>query len=346
MTVTKALLVAKGPNSCRPEFGPLATFPVANRPLLEHALLTLESAGVDRIAVVAEPGVIEPAGRMVDSIRDRASVGIELFSKHPVETLEDCLAMTAEVIGDDPFVLHLGDSLCWDLDLRLEQPLGETDSIVLVRPPDNGASADPASARSPGHRQSSRLGHLGIYVVGAEFRLAAAAIGATNGLNADTHAAISVLTGNGGRTQYWPQAGAWRDSGEPRAMLDANRCALARLVERNAPPAARDTDIQGPVHAHPSATIESSVIRGPVVIGPRSHIREAYLGPYTAIGADVIIEGAEVSYSVLMEGASVRNVGERLEASVLGPGACVCRDFRLPRALRLEVSAGAQIVLV
>ncbi len=86
-------------------------------------------------------------------------------------------------------------------------------------------------------------------------------------------------------------------------------------------------------------------MRGPAVIGAGVRLRDAYVGPYTSIGHDVVIEGAEVEHSIVMPEASIRHLGDRLEASVIGPHARVFRDFRLPRALRLNVGRGAEVSL-
>jgi glucose-1-phosphate thymidylyltransferase len=91
--------------------------------------------------------------------------------------------------------------------------------------------------------------------------------------------------------------------------------------------------------------IESSVVRGPVVIGPGARLRNAYVGPYTSIGRDVLIEGSEVEHSIVMPEASIKHLGGRLEASIVGARAQVYRDFRLPTALRLNVGEGAEVSL-
>ena len=74
-------------------------------------------------------------------------------------------------------------------------------------------------------------------------------------------------------------------------------------------------------------------------------LRDAYVGPYTSIGEDVLVEGAEIEYSIILRGASVTHLGGRLEASVVGANARVFRDFRLPRAMRLNVGEGAEVSL-
>jgi glucose-1-phosphate thymidylyltransferase len=96
---------------------------------------------------------------------------------------------------------------------------------------------------------------------------------------------------------------------------------------------------------HPTAHLESSVIRGPVIIGAGARVVDAYVGPYTAIGDGVRVEGAEIEHSIILSGASILHIGGRLEASVVGRDAKVYRDFSLPRALRLQVGDGVEVAL-
>lgn len=352
--MTKALLVAKGSEDGRSAFGPLAAAPVANRPLMEHALGTLATAGVEQIAVVAEPGAGDRVRQILSRSPRRDGVEIEIFDQSPKRSLNATLATARAILADDPFVLHLGDSLCWDLDLEWQdRPFGAADAVVLVQPDaaghngHNGArQVDRRRGPASGGASQPRFGHLGVYVVGPEFSSAVATGGAARDLSRDARRALALMASNGGQTHYWRKTESWRYSREPRSLLEANRLALGRLEPGRIPAHGPETDIHGPVEVHPSAVIEASVIRGPAVIGPRARICEAYIGPYTAIGSDVVIEGAEVGYSVIMDGASVRHISDRLEASVIGPDAQVFRDFRLPRAVRLEVGPAAEVVLV
>ena len=71
---------------------------------------------------------------------------------------------------------------------------------------------------------------------------------------------------------------------------------------------------------HPTARLENSLVRGPAIIGPRARLRDAYVGPYTSIGADVVMEGAEIEHSIVFSGAELRYVGARLESERDRPG--------------------------
>ena len=101
--------------------------------------------------------------------------------------------------------------------------------------------------------------------------------------------------------------------------------------------------VQGAVAIHPTARLESTVVRGPAVIGPRVRLTDAYVGPYTSIAEDVMIDGAEIEHSIVLHGTRICHLGRRLEGSVIGANARIFRDFRLPNALRLSVGDGAEV---
>ncbi len=82
------------------------------------------------------------------------------------------------------------------------------------------------------------------------------------------------------------------------------------------------------------AKLERTTVRGPAVIGAGSRLVDAYIGPYTAVGRNCVIEGAEVEHSILLEGSSVRHLDGRMESSLLGRDVAISRDERQPRAYR------------
>jgi glucose-1-phosphate thymidylyltransferase len=137
----------------------------------------------------------------------------------------------------------------------------------------------------------------------------------------------------------------WRYHQRPDTLLQANRFFLSGLTPRPTEAWLENTDLQGPVAIDSSARLRSTIVRGPVIIGPDAEISDAYIGPYSSIGRGVAIENAEVENSIILPGASIRHLGVRLDASVIGPGARVFQDFRLPRACRLNVGERAEVAI-
>jgi glucose-1-phosphate thymidylyltransferase len=332
--VDKAIVVAAEPTSL---------LPVANRPLVAHALRALAGAGVRRTAVAASPSVHLRVKEEVEACR---AEGVEISEVAHDEDggLPAILAGLDGFLGDDPFALHLGDSLSRDsLGGLLQGPTADQGSTVLVQ---DGLDKD-GVVELASRRAGAGLGGsaAGVWVFGAHSLAPLREAPSSGSAELDALAATRRLAELGGDVAFRPVGEWWRFRDRPDALLDANRFALQGLEPAPIRAPLIDTRLQGAVSIHRTARLESTLIRGPAVIGPRAVLRDAYVGPYTSVGADVVIEGAEVEHSILLDGCSIRHLGGRLEASVIGPDARVFRDFCLPRALRLSVGEGAEVAV-
>ncbi len=83
--------------------------------------------------------------------------------------------------------------------------------------------------------------------------------------------------------------------------------------------------------AHRSAVLEASVVRGPAIIGPGARIMHSYVGPYTSIGRDVLIEGAELEHSIVFPGARIQHLSSGSRRAWWAPargssGSSACRE--------------------
>jgi NDP-sugar pyrophosphorylase family protein len=137
----------------------------------------------------------------------------------------------------------------------------------------------------------------------------------------------------------------WRYDGTVDSVLEANTIALDAMKRgRLGVDLARAT-VQGRAQIDPSAELDGAKLRGPVYIGPGARLIETYVGPYTSIAAGVTLEGVEIEHSIVLPGAEIRYPGRRLEASLVGEGAQIGRDYSLPSALRLRVGPHSEIQL-
>jgi len=139
--------------------------------------------------------------------------------------------------------------------------------------------------------------------------------------------------------------GWWKDTGQVQDMLDANRLILDDLVER-VDGELVETRVEGRVVVAAGARLERSTVRGPAVIGAGSEVRDAYIGPYTAVGEDVTIERSEIEYSIVLGGSSVRDIPGRVEASLIGRNVRVARVPAHPKAYRFVVGDNAEIAII
>jgi glucose-1-phosphate thymidylyltransferase len=338
VTPTKAVVLAQAHT----------TVPVANRALLGHALDWLAQAGVREAAMIVPQELAGQAREAAAGARD--TLRPSWVEQLPEESLAQALGDLTGFLDGEAFVLHMADSLAKQSLRSLTAGRAECDTeallvthescgaelaqVVQLRAAAGGGLARPRPLRNDG---------AGVAV------MSAGALEDVGNLHLDPEHVLEALTERiqqrGGRVGTCRAKDWWRFRGGSDALLEGNRFALEGLRADYDPSQLADSTIQGAVIVHPEASINSSVVRGPAIIGARARLRDAYVGPYTSIGDDVLVDGAEIEHSVVLAGASISHLGGRLEASVIGPKSRVFRDFRLPRALRLTVGEGAEVCL-
>jgi glucose-1-phosphate thymidylyltransferase len=315
----------------------VAVLPVGNKPLVRHALEDLVDAGIREVVVVTAPGVADEVHEIIEDTSCEHLAAKQVV-RHEGRFI-DALEQVVPFVGTDPFLVHLGDSLT---------QFGLAPAITATCPRGNDVMAlieETGTQATPLAAGLANLPTAGIYVFGPGVLQLAADRDGPDDWDLEIAAATERLVAAGGRVELRPVRDWWRFRQRPDALLHANRFFLAGLRGGPADALLETTDLQGPVALHPTARLTASTVRGPVIIGPGVEIRDAYIGPYTSIGADVLIENAEVENSVILPAASIQHLGGRLEASVVGQGARIFRDFRLPRALRVSVGEGAEIAI-
>jgi glucose-1-phosphate thymidylyltransferase len=334
--------------------------PVANRPIAHHVLDALQAAGVTDVIVVTSQRAEAQVRACLASCTASPGGSVRVVGHRGPVDLVSALAVAAPVIGDSPCIVHAGGGL-------LAEPLaplagavdGAPDAIITVhQTPSPDQRLSPAVQRllhlAELDPARSALGVAGVWAFGrgAVQRAAGAAVAAqvpppVDGADAASGlAAVAERISSGGGSIRVRLVDAWRVyQGRAGDLLELNRIALERIDAGLAASVAASNRVEGRVRVHDTASVTDSVLVGPIVIGPRAQISDAYIGPYTAIGAGCRIEGAEIERSIVSPDARVSHVGSRITDSVVGPGAHLFRDFSVPRALRVRVGADAELGL-
>jgi glucose-1-phosphate thymidylyltransferase len=321
---------------------------VANRPIVCHVLDALNAAGVNEIAVVTPPSLAEEIFTCVES--DRRGEQIQYFEHDPRGEDNETLAALARFADGKATIVHRANGL-------LAQPLApfialldhEPTGIVLLvtqgarNTEQLGSSAREVLRVTELDSDNATLGLAGICMLGP---------GALDGLLRldrtwlDMEALVeSQIQHGSGHVQVRLVHEHWRAfNGNPLDLLDLNRAVLDTLRGETTP-VGEGNRFEGRIVVHPTASVSSSVICGPVIIGAEAYITDSYIGPHTSIGERVHIEGAEIERSIVLAGASILHVGGRLVASLVGRDARVFRDFSMPRAMRLQVGDGDEVAL-
>jgi glucose-1-phosphate thymidylyltransferase len=326
--------------------------PVANKPVLFYGIEAMAAAGIRQVGIIIAP---ETGAEIREAAGDGSRFGVEITYIVQDEPLGLAHAvLTAEpFLGDDPFVMYLGDNLLQGgiTDLVEAFRTHAPDTLILltqVPDPENYGvaelSADGSIVRlvEKPREPASDLALVGVYMFTPLIHEAARSIQPSGRGELEITDAIQWLVDGGHRVESHVVRGWWKDTGRLDDMLEANRLIL-ETIERRVEGELTDVQLDGRVIVEPGARLERATVRGPAVIGAGAVVRDAYIGPYTAVGRRCVIEGAEVEHSILLEGSSVRNLNGRMESSLLGRDVTISRDGRQPRAYRFMVGDQSEI---
>jgi glucose-1-phosphate thymidylyltransferase len=325
--------------------------PVANKPVLFYGIQAMAEAGIVQVGIIIAP---ETGDEIRAAAGDGSAFGVQLT--YIVQDEPAGLAhavLTAEpFLGDSPFVMYLGDNLLQGGISELVQAFAanEPEALILLTPvpdPEHYGVAelhDGSVVRlveKPAQPKTD-LALVGVYMFRASVHDAARAIEPSPRGELEITDAIQHLVDSGRRVEPHIVDGWWKDTGRLDDMLEANRLIL-ETIERRLDGELLDSQVEGRVRIEPGARLERCTVRGPAVIGAGARLTDCYIGPYTAIGEDCVIERAEVEHSILLAGSSVKRLDGRMESSLLGRNVHIGRDDRQPRAYRFMVGDNSEI---
>ena len=125
-------------------------------------------------------------------------------------------------------------------------------------------------------------------------------------------------------------------------MLEVNRMVLETNQSRCHGTVDAGCEIIGRVTIESDAQVSGSRIVGPAIIGARSKVTGSYVGPFTAVAEDCVIDDSEIEYSIVLSGASIQGV-RRIEASIIGHDVEVTPAPRVPKAHRLVLGDHSKV---
>ena len=256
-------------------------------------------------------------------------------------------------IGSDPFVMYLGDNLLnkgishFVEEFSREKPAAQ---ILLARVPDpqmfgvaelrNGTVV--RLVEKP-KEPISDLALVGVYMFGSQVFESVNRITPSFRNELEITDAIQDLIDRGLSVRPHIVDGWWKDTGKLEDMLEANRLILDTLDRQIDGTVDAGSRVEGKVVIEQGAVIERSVIRGPAIIGGGARIVHAYVGPFTSIGAQVEIQDSEVEHSIVLEGACIRDLANRVIDSLIGRNVRIYREPVKPSAYRFMLGDNSEV---
>ncbi len=332
--------------------------PVANKPILFYGIEAMVEAGITEIGII----VGDTRQEIFAAVGDGSRWGIEVtyLPQESPEGLAHCVLIARDFLGDDDFVMYLGDNMlqqglqhfvdAFEAARRAsdEPRLGEEPEIkaaaqILLATVDDPRQFGVAEIGPGGHvvrlvekpsDPPSNLALVGVYLFDRTIHEAVRSIEKSARGELEITDAIQWLIDHGHAVRHEVLEGWWLDTGKKDPLLESNRRVLETIARRVDGEVDGESSIEGNVVLEEGARVVASRVRGPAVIGADTVVTNSYIGPFSSVAARCEVTNSELDHSVVLEDARIIDV-PRLTDSLIGRSTEVRRTERKPKALRL-----------
>lgn len=326
--------------------------PVANKPVIFRVVEAIRDAGITDIGIVV--GDTAKAIRAAVGTGNRWDVQITYIHQEQPLGLAHAVKVSRDFLGDERFVMFLGDNVLQGGISGLIKQFAESDwnsQIVLTRvshPEQYGVAELDEDGRivrlvEKPKQPPSDLVLVGIYMFDHHIHEAVDNITPSWRGELEITDAIQWLVEHGYQVYPYVHRGWWIDTGEAGELLEANGLVLEELTPKVEGYVDRDSEVDGRVTIQKGAEVINSVIRGPTIIGKRTRIVNSYVGPFTSIYHDVVIEDSEIERAIVLEHSLIRDIPARIQDSLIGRRVSLTRSPIKPKAYKLMLGDHSQV---
>jgi len=330
--------------------------PVANKPILWYGLEAIAAAGITEIGIIISPETGDEVKALTGD-GDRFGVKITYIVQEKPAGLAHAVKIAQPFLGDAPFVMYLGDNLVQGglgglIDQFKANPL---DALILLCSVPNPTAFGVAQVDEQGRvlqlvekpkNPPSNLALVGVYLFSPQIHEAIANINPSPRGELEITDAIQELINQKRNVAAHQLQGWWLDTGKKDDLLEANRVILDSITNTAIVGSVdAGSKVIGRVNIGKGTRIINSTIRGPVAIGENCHIEDCFIGPYSSIADESKLLHADLEHSVLLKGAQITDVHQRIVDSLIGQRAKVIEAPRRPKALRFMIGDDSQIEL-
>ncbi len=329
--------------------------PLSNKPVLFRVIEAIRDAGIEDIGIVIGDTGAE-IKKAVGS-GGRWGVKITYISQDAPLGLAHAVKISKDFLGDDRFVMFLGDNVIQGgISGLIAEFAGSAfnSQIVLTRvkePQHYGVAELGPDGRivrlvekpkdPPGN-----LALVGIYMFDSNIFEAVDSIAPSWRGELEITDAIQWLVEKNYDVHPYVHRGWWIDTGKPHDMLEANSYVLEEMTPHIDGYVDRTSEVDARVTIEKGVEVFNSVIRGPAIIGRDTRIVNAYIGPFTSINHDCLVENAEISRSIVLENSQIRNVGRRIEDSLIGRNVVIHRSPIRPKSFKFTLGDNSVVGLL
>ena len=352
----KGLILSGGQGSRLRPFtytGAKQLVPIANKPILFYAIENLVECGVKEIGIV----VGDTKEQVKQAVGDGSRFGVRVtyIEQDAPRGIAHAVKIAEDFLGDDPFVLFLGDNFIREgivpfvIEFCKRDPRPASQILLYpVKNPQDFGVAELSDGRllrvvEKPKNPPSNLAVIGIYLFDHTVFDAVNAIKPSARGELEITDTIQYLVDNGHEVRCEIADGCWIDTGKMDDLLDANRAILESIEPAIAGSVDELSRIEGRVVLQAGSEVINSIIRGPAIIGERTRIVNSYVGPFTSIYHDCLVSDSEIEQSVVMENTVIGGMASRIQDSLIGRNVDLKGSDCQPRACNLVLGDFSRI---
>jgi glucose-1-phosphate thymidylyltransferase len=330
--------------------------PVANKPILWYGIEAIVAAGITDIGIIISPETGEEVKAKTGD-GEQFGANITYILQEQPAGLAHAVKVARPFLGDDPFVMYLGDNLIQsDLNPFLNDFKDQhMDALILLRPVANPTAFGVAQVDAQGRVMHlvekpkvppSNLALVGIYFFANTIHAAIDRIQPSARGELEITDAIQDLINVQKHVEARQIEGWWLDTGKKDDLLEANQIILDTCLKSDV---AGEIDAQsqifGRVKVGTGSRLINCTVRGPVTIGQDCYLENCFIGPYSSIANQVSLIDVDLEHSVILQGAKVTGIHHRIVDSVVGQRAQIKAAPQRPKALRFMIGDDSQVEL-
>ena len=328
--------------------------PIANKPVLFYAIEDLVQAGITQIGII----VGDTGEQVRQAVGDGSRFGarVSYIEQDAPRGIAHGIKIARDFIGDEKFVLFLGDNFIRGgivpqvaafrdgtlnaqiILYRMDDPSGMGVAIL------DGDDRVTRLVEKP-KQFVSPYAVIGIYMFDRHVFEAVEAIQPSARGELEITDTIQYLIDHKLNVGAHRLEGWWIDTGKMSDILEANRLVLDVLETKNEGQIDSASVIEGRIVLQKGAVVVNSTIRGPAIIGERTRIENAFVGPFTSIHHDCLIQNCEIENSVVLENSTLIDAPARLADSLIGRNVEVGRTGGHTKTVRIMVGDFSKIGL-
>ncbi|NEQ36815.1 MAG: glucose-1-phosphate thymidylyltransferase [Okeania sp. SIO3I5] len=337
--------------------------PVANKPILWYGIEGIVAAGIIDIGIIISP----ETGKEVQELTgngEKFGANITYILQEEPAGLAHAVKIAQPFLEDSPFIMYLGDNI---IESQLGQFLDtfkqkQLDALILLRKVPNPTAFGVAKVDEKGKVLGlvekpkvppSDLALVGVYFFSNQIHNAISNIKPSARGELEITDAIQYLIDqqiSDENREISVEArtleGWWLDTGKKDDLLSANQIILdTRITNSVNGEIDSQSQIIGRVKIGENTKLINSSVRGPVIIGDNCHLENCFIGPYSSIADDVTLIDVDIEHSVILQGAKIIEIHQRIVDSLLGRRAQLINAPQRPKALRFMIGDDSQIEL-